>query len=296
MMILVVGATGSVGGEICRLLAAKGKRVRAMVRPTSDGSKVEALRNQGIELAQGDLKNRESLDAVCRGVKTVVSTASATISRQAGDNLDSVDLQGQLNLIDAAYSAGASHFAYISFSQNVDVDSPLKNAKRTVEDYLTGSGLTYTILRPTFFMEVWLGPHTGFDYPNAKATIYGSGDRKIGWISFRDVARYAAASVDNDAAGNQIFELGGAGDVSPLEAVRIFEETSGRKFEVNHVPEAMLEQQRSSATDPMAITFAALMLSYAKGDEVNRTVAQRVFPDIQPESVRNYARAVAGRG
>jgi uncharacterized protein YbjT (DUF2867 family) len=295
MMILVVGATGLVGGDVSHLLASKQKAVRALVRSTSDPSKIGALRNHNIQTVPGDLKDRASLDAACRGANTIVSTASSTISRQEGDNLNSVDLQGQLDLIDAAYSAGVSHFVYVSFSQNVNVDSPLKNAKRTVEDYLVGSGLKYTILRPTFFMEIWLGPHTGFDFPNARASIYGTGNNKISWISFKDVARYLAASVDNEAAKNQVFELGGPQDLSPLEVVKIFEEASGRKFETNHVPEEILEQQRSSATDPMQITFAALMLSYAHGDQVDRTVARKAFPEIEPHSVRDYAQAVAGK-
>lgn len=294
-MILVVGSTGLVGGDVCHVLASKQKAVRALVRSTSDPSKIEALRNHNIQVIQGDLKDRASLDAACRGAKTIVSTASATISHQKGDNLDTVDLQGQLDLIDAAYSAGVSHFIYVSFSKNINVDSPLKNAKRTVEDYLMGSGLSYTILRPSYFIEVWLGPHTGFDFPNARVSIYGKGNNKISWISFKDVARYAAASVDNEATKNRIFELGGPQDLSPLEAVRIFEEATGRKFEVNYVPEEILEQQRTSSTDPMQSAFAALMLSYAHGDQIDRSASRQVFPEIEPHSVRDYAQAVSSR-
>ena len=57
-MNLVVGATGLLGGEICRQLAAKSKSVRALVRSTSDPAKVKALKEYGIELAEGDLKDR----------------------------------------------------------------------------------------------------------------------------------------------------------------------------------------------------------------------------------------------
>src|SRR5262249_2894690 len=143
---------------------------------------------------------------------------------------------------------------------------PLRNAKRTVEKYLKDSGISYTILRPSFFMEVWLGPHTGFDYANAKAIIFGEGNSKISWISFADVARFAAASVTNDEAKNAVFELGGPEALSPLDVVRIFEDVSGKKFVIQHVPEDVLVAQRNAATEPVLQTLAALQLAYAKGD------------------------------
>src|SRR5688572_27876937 len=99
-MHLIVGATGLLGGEICRLLAEQGRPVRALVRNTSDPEKAGRLKASGADVVRGDLKDRASLDAACRGARVVCSTASSTLSRQAGDSIDSVDRQGQLNLID----------------------------------------------------------------------------------------------------------------------------------------------------------------------------------------------------
>ena len=98
-MNLVVGATGMLGGGICRLFAAQGQPPRALARASSDPAKVEALQSLGAEIVRGDLKDRASLDAACRGATLVVSTVSSTVSRQQGDSIDSVDRQGQLNLI-----------------------------------------------------------------------------------------------------------------------------------------------------------------------------------------------------
>ena len=67
-MNLVIGATGRLGSEVCRQLAAKGKPVRALVRATSDPGKVEALRSCGAEIVQGDLRDRASLSAACQGI------------------------------------------------------------------------------------------------------------------------------------------------------------------------------------------------------------------------------------
>src|SRR5688572_4871808 len=104
-MILVVGATGLLGGEICRSLAARGKPFRALVRPTSDKTKIAQFQSLGAEIASGDLKDHSSLEAACKGVSAVISTASSTLSRQEGDSIKTVDLDGQLGLIDAAKAA-----------------------------------------------------------------------------------------------------------------------------------------------------------------------------------------------
>ena len=109
-MNLIVGATGILGSEICRLLAEKGEPVRALVRATSNPDKVAQLKALKADVVVGDLKDRRSLDAACRGVGAVISTASSTLSRQQGDSIESVDQEGQLNLVDAAEAAGVKHF------------------------------------------------------------------------------------------------------------------------------------------------------------------------------------------
>src|SRR4029077_5530820 len=148
---------------------------------------------------------------------------------------------GQLSLIDAAKAAGVERFVLISFPK-MNVEFPLQSAKREVEQHLKESGMTYTILRPSFFMEVWLSPALGFDAANATAQIYGSGENKISWISYRDVAKFAVASLDNPEARNAVIELGGPEALSPLEVVQIFERMKGRKFDVQHVPEEALKE------------------------------------------------------
>jgi uncharacterized protein YbjT (DUF2867 family) len=285
-MNLVVGATGLLGGEVCRLLAAEAKSVRAMVRPTSDASRVAQLESLDVEIVQGDLKDRSSLDVACWGVSTLISTASSTLSRQEGDSIQTVDLEGQLNLIDAAKAAEVDHFVLISFPP-IDVSFPLQTAKRTVEDHLKGSGLTYTILQPTCFMEVWLAPALGFDPGNAQAQIYGSGENKISWISYKDVAKFAVASLDSLEAHNAVIELGGPEALSPLEVVRIFEESKGRKFGVQHVPEEALMRQKETASDPLQQSFAGLMLYYSHGNVIDMHETLRKFP-LKLTSVRDY--------
>jgi NADH dehydrogenase len=290
-MLLVVGATGFLGSEICRRLAASGQPVRGLVRATSDPTAVERLRALGVETVQGDLRDRSSLDDACRGASTIVSTATTTRSRQPGDSIEATDEAGQLDLVAAAHAAGVERVVYVSYSGNITGDDPLTHAKRTVEQRLRDSGMAFTILRPSYFMEVWLAPHLGFDYLGRKATVYGSGERRISWISLGDVAEFAVRVVRDSTAAGATIELGGPDALSPLEVVRIFEETAGAPFVVQHVPEEALRQQGASVTDSLQQAFAALMLNYARGDEILMEETLRRYP-VRLTSVREYARSV----
>jgi NADH dehydrogenase len=294
-MILVVGSTGLLGGEISRRLAAAGKPVRALVRITSDQAKVDGLKECGAEIVEGDLRDRSSVDAACQGVASVISTVSSMpFSYLPGENdIQTVDLKGVQGLIDAAQAAGIEHFIYTSFSGQIDLESPLRNAKRAVEQHLRESGLTYTILRPSYFTEVWLSPAVGFDYPNGKAKVYGSGENPVSWISYRDVGQFAVDSLDNRAARNAALELGGPDALSALEVVKIFEDASGREFELEHIPQEALEAQRQSSTDGMQQSFAGLMCCVAMGDSVDMQETLKAFP-VQLTSVHDYAKAVTG--
>jgi NADH dehydrogenase len=207
------------------------------------------------------------------------------------NNLQNVDIDGLGNLIAAAKAVGVQHFVYTSFSGHMDLDFPLRNAKRSIEQRLSNSGLSYTILRPSYFMESWLSPAVGFDYPNAKAQIYGTGENPISWISLDDVAQFAVAALDNPTARNATLEIGGPEALNPIQVVGIFEEVGGRSFEVAHVPEAALAEQQEAATDPMQQSFAGLMRCYAQGDAIDMKELLKAFP-LELTSVRDYAQTV----
>ena len=286
-MILVVGATGLLGTAVCRALTESKMAVTALVRPTADPAKILKLEQGGAKLVKGDLKQRASLDVACKGIDAVISTASASFSRQAGDSIQSVDLDGQLSLIDAARAAGVRHFVFVSFP-DIPVAFPLQDAKRTVERALMASGMSYTILHPTFFMEVWLNPAVGFDAANAKAQIFGNGKAPISWISFEDVAKFAVASLSAPAARNAVIKLGGPDALTPLQVVETFEKVSGRRFSVEFVPEDALRAKWSGASDPIEKSFAGLMLYYTMGDAIDMTSPLRWCP-IKLAGVRELA-------
>ncbi len=288
-MILVVGATGMLGGLIAAQLAGRKMAVRAMCRTRPEVTeRLERLTSSGITLCPGDLKDYDSVEAACRGAEAVVSTASATISRTPGDSIETVDLQGQLNLVRAARATGVKHFVFISFAPT-PLDSALQTAKRTVELELQKSGITYTILQPTFFAEIWLSPFLGFDYTQGTVTAYGSGETKTSWISIQDVAAFAVGSLHNPKAYGRVLQLGGPASLSLLDVVRIFEQQSGRQFTVTRVPLEALMAKREGAKDSLEHSTMSLLIGCAQGQVVDMTEALSVVP-LPLRSVEHYAR------
>jgi NADH dehydrogenase len=250
------------------------------------------LEQSGVELARGDLKDRASLDAVCSGAQVVISTASSTLSSQPGDSIQTVDLEGQLSLIEAARKAGVEHFVFVSFAP-LRGSFPLQDAKRAVEQHLMRSGLPFTILRPTHFMEVWLSPALGFDYVHARARILGTGQSTMNWISLEDVARFAVGALESPRARNALLELGGEEALSQLDVVHEFEAHGGRGFELDYIPEQELRRQFTEACDPLQRSFAGLMLNTALGSQLDPKPALEAIP-LRPRTVRDYVRQVLG--
>ena len=286
-MDLVVGATGLVGQQIAFGLRRQGRAVRALVRGGTRHEKAAPLLAAGIEIVDADLTKPESLPAACAGAETVLCTASSMPHcKDAG--LRRVDLEGTLVLIETAELSGVQHFVYTSYSGNIRVDSPLETAKRDCEKRLLHSKMRATILRPSYFMEVWLSAALGFDPASGRARIYGSGEAKISYISFHDVVAFALAVAANPSHPSAFMEMGGSEPLSQLDAVAIFERALGRKVELESVPFAALEEQNRSA-DPLQKTFAALMMGYAKGDVIPGSLETARQYGVTLHSVSGYA-------
>jgi NADH dehydrogenase len=199
---LVVGSTGMLGGLVAGRLIAAGKPVRVLVRRSS------AL--AGAESVTGDLKDPASLDAACRGVTTVVTTANSA-QRGGDDTVASVDLAGNRALIDAARANGVRHFVFVS-AAFVDESSPVPflAAKATTERHLRESGMAWTIIAPHVFLDVWFGLLVGSALAaGAPVSLVRGGTTRHSFIAVDDVAAFTAGAVDNPAAMNRHFVLGG---------------------------------------------------------------------------------------
>ena len=291
-MILVAGATGVLGSEIVRRLTASGAPVRALTRVSSAPEKVERLKRFGAEIAVGDLRDPRSLVAACAGVDAVVTTVTTILTSQPGDSFEATDGEGTKALIDAARKSGVSKFVFVSFDTSKSPDCPLSLAKRDAEEHLKSSGLDYTILHPTMFCEIWLGPMLFADTEAGTAKVYGKGTEKLRYVAVGDVAEFAVQSLTNPSARNAVIPVGGPDEISQRDAVGLFEEAFGKKFNVIEVPEATLEAQWRGAENPFDKTFAGLMLGLARGFDSGMMPPFRDFP-MQMTSPREYVRNLA---
>jgi NADH dehydrogenase len=231
-MILVAGATGSLGGRIANDLLDRRLPVRILARPTSQHG---PLRDKGAEIALGDLRDPASLDAACRGVDAVVTTA--TMSKRGDDSPENVDLRGNLQLIDAAVRAGVRRFVFTStVGASPDSPLPLFRAKGAAEAHLRASGMQWTVLQPNAFMDVWFGMLIeGPLFSGRPVTLVGASRRRHSFVAERDVAAFAVAALDHPAAGNATIAIGGPEAVTLREVVDLYAEAAGRVVDVHTV-------------------------------------------------------------
>jgi uncharacterized protein YbjT (DUF2867 family) len=233
IMILVVGATGNLGGAVTRMLLAQSKPVRILARSQLN---YQPLVEAGAQVVLGDLKEPGSLDAACQGADTIITTANSA-ARGGEDTVQTVDLQGNRHLIDAAKAAGVKQFIFVStLAADPNSAVPFLQAKGKTEDSLRASGLPYTIIAPNAYMEIWVAMVVGMPAMMGQpVTIVGGGRRKHSYISAGDVAAFMLAAIDNPAAINQKLLLGGPQPLSFRDAVAIYERVLGHQIPVRSV-------------------------------------------------------------
>lgn len=232
-MYLAVGATGTLGRAITNMLLAQGKPVRILARPQSE---YELLAQAGAQVMLGDLKQRATLAAACKDIEAVITTANSA-QRGGDDNVQTVDLEGNRNLIDAAKAAGVQQMLFMSAAiADADSPSPFLAAKASTEEYLRASGLPYTVLAPNAFMDFWIAVYIGLPALDGRpVTIVGQGQRRHSFISAADVAQFTLASIANPSAMNRKLFLGGPEPFSFRDAVAVYERALSRSISVRNV-------------------------------------------------------------
>jgi uncharacterized protein YbjT (DUF2867 family) len=156
-IVTVVGASGTLGSEIVRALLEKGAHVRAMVRATSDRTKLESL---GVtEFLVADLRDASSLQRAMTAepqAEAVVASAagfSAHTAHTKGDN-SRTDTEGYRNLVDAAKNAGVPRVVLISILEcDKAPDVPHFSQKFATEKYLAEKRQPYLALRAGAFLD-----------------------------------------------------------------------------------------------------------------------------------------------
>jgi NADH dehydrogenase len=233
-LILVVGATGTLGRKVTRTLLAGGEQVRAMTRIVANADGLKAL---GAQPIRADLRDVDSMEFALRGVTAVVASAHSILGR--GENSSEiVDDLGHRTLIDMARGAGVEHFIYTSvIGASVDHRVDFWQRKARVENYLRESGLTYTIVRPASFIEMHAYELIGKAVLTGKRVVlFGSGNNPRNFVAAEDVAKVIAGALKVPSLRGETIEVGGPENLTTNEVVRTFERLSGNKAKVTHVP------------------------------------------------------------
>jgi uncharacterized protein YbjT (DUF2867 family) len=234
--VLVVGATGQLGGVITRKLITSGCRVRALARNR------EALAPfaPAAEIAAVDLRDVPKLTEACRGVDQIVATANNNMGKGPASPTR-IDLSGYQNLCAAARNTGVRRLIYVSY-RGVSQDAPVDifRVKWYIEDAIKRSGVPHVMLRPTAFMDVWIDQILAKGIrEKGVATIFGDGNTVANYIAVDDVAEFALKILEGEAV-NGIVEAGGPSNLSQNQLVTLLERRFNSSGKRRHVPVAAM--------------------------------------------------------
>ena len=296
-MILLAGSTGFVGGMIARTLLERSRPLTILVRPTSDH---RPLADAGARVALGDLKDPASLAAACRGVDTVITTASAG-QRGGDDTPQTVDLEGNRSLIEAARAAGVKQFIYVSaLTGTVDHPVPLPRAKALTEVTLRESGVPYTILAANAIMDVMLPLVIGYPLSIGRpVTLVGEGRRHHAFVAARDIAAFAVAAVDHREALNRRIAIGGPRALSWHDVIDAYERGLGRRIPVEWIAPGQLLPDlppEPGLTELISGLLASLEMFDSPVDMTDASRTFGVTPTSIDEFVASQRQLLSGTG
>ena len=213
-MILVVGGTGTLGREIVTRLCAAGRDVRVLTR---DADRAEGL---AADVAVGDVRDAATLADAARGASVVISAAHGFLGgRGAGPR--EVDDQGNGNLVRAAAAAGVEQFILLSaLDAGADHPMSLQRAKHAAEQHLYASGLSWTVLRPSSYVETWMGIVGGKLASGGPALVFGRAENPINFVSIQDVATLVERAITDPALRDQALDVPGPDNLTMTQLAR----------------------------------------------------------------------------
>jgi NADH dehydrogenase len=152
----------------------------------------------------------------------------------------SVDNQGNVHLIDAAQTAGAEVVLMSVVGAAADSPSELFRMKYAAEQYLQASGISWTIVRATAFLELWTGMLSQTAARSGRPLVFGSGTNPVNFVSVTDVAALTERAVTDPSTRGRILEIGGPGNLTFNQLAAAVQAAAGRTSAPRHVPPAML--------------------------------------------------------
>jgi uncharacterized protein YbjT (DUF2867 family) len=221
-MLLITGATDTVGSEVLTRLAAQGVRVRAVTR---DLRKAAANPLPHVEFVQGDFEDPESMRKACSGVSRAFLLSNSTDRAE----------QQQIGFTRVAQQSGVRHIVKLS-QLHADARSPGRFLRyhAAVEAAVRASGLTFTFLRPNLYMQGLLNFRQTIREKNA--FFAAAGDARISAVDVRDLADIVVAALTSSRHDNRVYSLTGPEALTFGDMARQLSKAVGRRVTFVDVP------------------------------------------------------------
>ena len=210
--ILVIGATGFLGGRLAKALLADGHAVRCLARKPA---RAKALADAGCEVVQGDISDPASVQRAMASVEAVyisIHTLSPQPGSAEGQGFMDVEMEGLHNVVAACEANDVRRVIYVtSLGVAPDAASTWTQGRWRTEQFLLHSGLDVTVIRPGQI--VGIGGH-GFDAMIANAqkrvalNLFGGGRQKMRNIAVSDLVYYLIGVLDDPRAYGQAYDVG----------------------------------------------------------------------------------------
>jgi len=261
------------GGQVVTELLSRGKRVRALVRPTSDARRLEQA---GVEIARGDMMDPSSLLQAMDGADAVISTAAGYTRHSKGDT-DQIDIIGNRNLADAASRSGVRRFVLTSIvTCDQTPQIPHFWHKKLAEDRLEELGVPFVSLRPGAFLDL-ITQMRGSPLAKRRLMWFGSPTIPVSFVLTEDLAGYLADAVNAPAVDGQRIDIGWDRPVTMQEVAEIFGGLVGQQIRVRTIPAGLINAAGAvvGRFSPMVKDMAAMMRWFETGKYVADTSRQR---------------------
>ncbi|MCC9311376.1 SDR family oxidoreductase [Kitasatospora sp. RB6PN24] len=237
-MIVVTGATGTVGSKVVSGLRERGESVRALVR---DPGSRPAGWDEGVEVVAADYTDPTSLDTALAGAD-VIYLLVAVHPEMA---------QHEINVIDAAVRTGLRPRIVLHAAAGVEVKPEgvrFLSAHVTGHAHLQAGGLPWTVLAPNGFHQNFLGMAAAV---KAGRLTAAAGDAPVSWVDARDVAEAAVAVLTTDGHEGAVYTLTGPAGLTHDEIADQLGAVAGRTVAYQAVePEAALAGMLAAGWDP----------------------------------------------